>query len=160
MSENLQLTRVPTVQAGMLIRRPPSEVFHAFTDPAITTKFWFTHSTGKVEPGAKLQWDWEMYGLSNQVAVKEVEENKRIVLDWNLDEKPTTVEFRFIPWRDETTYVQVTESGLSGDGDEVAAYAADSTGGFSFVLAAAKTLLEHGIVLTVVLDHLPEGLEL
>jgi uncharacterized protein YndB with AHSA1/START domain len=160
MSEKLQLTRVPSVQAGMLIRRPPGEVFQAFVDPEITTKFWFTHSSGRVEPGAKLQWDWEMYGLSNQVAVKEVEENRRIVLDWNLEEKPTTVEFRFIPWRDDTTYVRITETGLSGDGDEVAAYAADSTGGFSFVLASLKALLEHGVVLTVVLDHLPEGLEL
>jgi uncharacterized protein YndB with AHSA1/START domain len=159
MSEKLQLTKVPTVQAGMLIRKPPHEVFQAFVDPDITTRFWFTRSSGRVEPGAKLQWDWEMYDLSNQVAVKEVEENKRIVIDWNLDEKPTNVEFRFIPWR-EHTYVQITETGLSGTGDEVCTHAADSTGGFSFVLAAAKAYLEHGVVLTVVLDHIPEGLEL
>jgi hypothetical protein len=31
---------------------------------------------------------------------------------------------------------------------------------FALVLSAAKALLEHNIILTVVLDHLPKGLEL
>ena len=32
--------------AEMLIRRPVAEVFEAFINPAITTQFWFTHTTG------------------------------------------------------------------------------------------------------------------
>ncbi|MEV1167923.1 hypothetical protein [Nonomuraea sp. NPDC049784] len=36
----------------MLIRRPPAEVFQAFADPDVTTRFWFTKSTGKLTPGA------------------------------------------------------------------------------------------------------------
>ena len=35
--------------AEMLIRRPVAEVFEAFVDPAITTQFWFTHSTGRLD---------------------------------------------------------------------------------------------------------------
>jgi uncharacterized protein YndB with AHSA1/START domain len=53
----LHLTHIPTVNVGMLIRRPPDEVFQAFVDPAITTKFWFTKSSGTMTPGAVLQWD-------------------------------------------------------------------------------------------------------
>jgi hypothetical protein len=34
----------------------------------------------------------------------------------------------------------------------------DSTGGFSFVIAALKAFLEHGIELNLVLDHNPDGL--
>jgi hypothetical protein len=41
-----------------------------------------------------------------------------------------------------------------------AARAADSTGGFTFVVCALKALLEHDVVLTVVLDAHPEGLQL
>jgi hypothetical protein len=48
--------------------------------------------------------------------------------------------------------------GLSGD--EVAAGAADSTGGFTFMVCALKALLEHDVVLTVVLDAHPQGLHL
>jgi hypothetical protein len=42
----LHLTLIPTVNVGMLIRRPPEEVFQAFVDPAISTKFWFTVREG------------------------------------------------------------------------------------------------------------------
>jgi uncharacterized protein YndB with AHSA1/START domain len=34
-------------KTGMLIRRPVSAVFEAFINPDITTKVWFTKSTGK-----------------------------------------------------------------------------------------------------------------
>ena len=155
----LQLTHIPSVKTGMLIRRPPSEVFQALVDPAITTKFWFTKSSGKVVPGTEVQWDWEMYGASAKVSVKEVEDNSRILMEWGSEDESTTVEFRFIPGQDQTTYVQVTETGLSGTGDEMVAHAIDSTEGFTMVLCALKALLEHGVVLTVVADKAPAGLE-
>jgi hypothetical protein len=86
--------------------------------------------------------------------------NSRIRFEWD-DDKPTTVEFRFVPWKDDATYVEVTETGFSGDGDEVVAGAIDSTGGFTNVLCTLKALLEHDVVLTTVLDHRPPtGLEL
>ena len=40
--DDLQLTHAPSVEVGMLIRRPPGDVFQALVDPAITTRFWFT----------------------------------------------------------------------------------------------------------------------
>jgi uncharacterized protein YndB with AHSA1/START domain len=154
----LQLSQIPTVNVGMLVRKPPAEAFQAFVDPAITTKFWFTKSSGKMTPGADLRWDWEMYGASTRVAVKEVQANRRIRFEWG-DDKPTTVELGFTPWGDDATYVEVTEAGLNGDsGDEVLARIADATGGFAIVLCALKALLEHGLVLTVVRDAHPKGL--
>ena len=155
---HLQLTHMPSVKVGMLIRRPPAELFRAFADPAVTTRFWFTKSTGAMTPGADIRWDWETYGVSARVRVKEVDEDSRILFEWN--DPPTTVELRFVPWENDTTYVRVTETGLSGDGDEVVARAADSTAGFTTVLCALKALLEHDLVLTVVEDHHPKGVEL
>jgi len=152
------LTRVPSMKKGMLIRRPPSEVFQAFIDPAVTTRFWFTKSSGKLVAGTTVQWDWEMYGVSTKVSVKEVEENRRIVANWGREDAPTTFEIRFIPWQESFTYVQITESGYTGSADDIVAKAIDSMGGFSLVLSALKALLEHNIVLTVVLDKAPKGL--
>jgi uncharacterized protein YndB with AHSA1/START domain len=157
--DNLQLTHIPSVEVGMLIRRPRGEVFQALVDPAITTRFWFTKSSGKVVPGADLRWDWEMYGVSANVSVKEVEDDSRILIDWGDGDESTTVEFRFIPHGEDATYVQVTETGLRGDGDELASRVAGSTGGFTIALCALKALLEHDVVLTVVLDRYPKGLE-
>ena len=39
------------VEAQMLIRKPIEDVFEAFITPEITTNFWFTKSTGKLEEG-------------------------------------------------------------------------------------------------------------
>ena len=141
----------------MLIRRPPGEVFRAFADPAVTTRFWFTKSTGPLVPGANVRWDWEMFGVSANVAVKEVDEDSRILMEWGDGGGSTTVDWRFTPWEGDATYVEVTETGLSGDGDALVSRAADSTGGFSLALCAAKAWLEHDIALSVVRDRFPQG---
>ncbi len=159
MSDNdLRLSHIPTVHVGMLIHRRPEDVFQAFADPAITTRFWFTHSDGRMTPGARLRWTWEMYGVFTTVDVNAVEENRRIVFDWG-DDDPTTVEFLFTRWDGDATYVEVTESGLRGDGDAVVASVSGSTGGFTIVLCAAKALLEHDLVLTAVRDAHPHDLK-
>ena len=80
--DSLQLTKAPIAKAAMLIRRPAAEVFEAFIDPAITSRFWFTKSTGRLEPGKHVTWTWEMYDVSIEVVVKEIEVNKRILVEW------------------------------------------------------------------------------
>ena len=159
MPENLMLSKKPTVQTGMGIRRPPHEVFRAFVDPALTTRFWFTKSSGRLERDATVEWVWEMYDASAKVHVTDIDENRRLVFDWGDGETSTTVEFQFVPWGEDGTYVRVRETGLTGDADALAARAADSTGGFTIALCAAKALLEHDIALTVVADRYPEGVE-
>ncbi len=144
----------PVVTAQMLIRRPASEVFNAFVDPAVTTKFWFTKSSGKVEPGAQLLWEFEMYGVTGQVRVKEVEPDRRILIEWG--EPWTTVEWVLEPRGDEATLVRVSNSGFAGSDDEIVAKALDSMGGFTSLLAGAKAFLEHGIELNLVGDHHPD----
>jgi uncharacterized protein YndB with AHSA1/START domain len=125
-------------------------------DPTVTTKFWFTRSSGPLEPGATVEWVWEMFDASTKVRVKELEEDRRVVFDWG-DDDPTTVEMRFVPTDDGATWMQVIESGFSGDGDAVLARVAGSTGGFTNVLCALKALLEHDVRLTTVADHAPPG---
>jgi uncharacterized protein YndB with AHSA1/START domain len=156
----LELTAVPTAKAGMLIRRKPADVFQAIVDPDITTKIWYTKSSGKMTPGAGLRWEWEMYGVGSDVHVTDVEENRRVRFTWSgyAPDNPTTVEFRFTPEPDNATYVLVTESGFTGTGDEVARYAAYSTGGFTYLVSALKALLEHDLVLGLVRDAHPARL--
>src|ERR1700759_2332884 len=135
------LTSVPAVDVGMLIRQTPEEVFAAFTDPAVTTRFWFTKSSDRLHAGAHVTWEWEMYGVSTDVSVREVEENRRLLFDWGPAGAQTTVEMRFVPYKESGTYVHVAEHGFQGSGDEIVARVIDSTGGFTMVLSAAKALL-------------------
>lgn len=138
----------PVVKAEMLIRRPAAEVFNAFVDPAVTTKFWFTKSSGKLEAGERVRWDWEMYGVSDEINVKNIEPNSRIVFEWSFPNS-NLVELTFTT-RAKGTLVNITNSGLRGD--DVVALALDLTQGWNLVLAAAKAWLEHGIDLKLVAD--------
>ena len=156
---SLQLTQPPVAKAAMLIRRPAAEVFEAFIDPAITSRIWFTKSTGRLEPGKHVTWTWEMYDASIEVDVKEIEPGKRIVVEWGNYGAMTTVEWIFTPFQDDATYVTITNSGFQGDGDKVMRDALDSTGGFTWVLAGLKALLEHNIELNAIADAFPKGLE-
>ena len=157
--DNPQLTQVPTTDTGMLIRRPAAEVFEAFVDPEITTKFWFTKGSGRLEAGKQVQWDWEMYGISIPVTAKAVEPNQRIVIEWPGYGGLTTVEWTFAPREDGTTFVRITESGFTGDGDQLVKQVTGSTQGFTLVLAGLKALLEHDVKLNLVADRFPEGIE-
>jgi uncharacterized protein YndB with AHSA1/START domain len=157
--DKLQLTHVPVTKTGMLIRKPVAEVFEAFVDPAITTKFWFTKSSGRLESGRTVQWDWEMYDISIAVTAKAIEPNKRISIEWPGYSGPTTVEWKFAPQADGTTFVSITEAGFTGDGDELVKQVTDSTQGFSLVLAGLKALLEHDVRLNLVADRYPKGIE-
>jgi uncharacterized protein YndB with AHSA1/START domain len=134
-------------------------VFEAFIDPEITTKFWFTKSTGRLEPGKHVTWKWEMYNVSVDVEVKEIEPNKKIVIDWGNHDEMTTVEWVFTPYKDDTTFVTITNSGFKGDGDKVVNAALDSKGGFTWVLAGLKAWLERNIELNAIADAFPQGKE-
>ena len=156
--EKLELTQVPVAKTGMLIRKPVAEVFEAFVNPDITTKFWFTKGSGRLEAGKPVQWEWEMYGISIPVTAKVIERNQRIVIEWPGYGGLTTVEWRFEPQADGTTFVRVTEAGFTGDGDELVKQVTDSTQGFSLVLAGLKAFLEHDVRLNLVADRFPKGI--
>src|SRR5512134_3985354 len=138
----MNLRHAPVARAQMLIRKPATVVFEAFVDPTVTTRFWFNRSSGRLQQGADVTWHWDMYGASAQVAVKSVEQDRRILIEW-----PTPVEWLFTQRSDNTTFMTVTASGFTGTDDEKVSQAIDSMGGFSLVLAGCKAFLEHGVVL-------------
>lgn len=155
MTETIQ---PPVAKAQMLIRKPVAQVFEALVDPAITSRFWFSKGSGRLETGKQVRWDWEMYGVFTVVDVKAVEEGKRILIEWDGPDNPNLVEWRFEPRDEDRTFVTVKNWGFSGDAETIVARALDSTGGFSFLLAGLKAFLEHGIELNLVPDHAPDAL--
>lgn len=157
--DNLQLERIPIAKTGMLIRKPVDDVFDAFIDPEITTKFWFTKGSGRLEVGKQVRWDWEMYDISISVTAKVIEPNQRIVIEWPGYSSPTTVEWIFESQADGTTFVSIEEVGFTGNGEELVNQVTESTQGFSLVLAGLKALLEHNVELNLVADRYPRGKE-
>jgi len=148
----------PAAETGMLIRKPVSEVFEAFIDPAVTTKFWFTKSTGKLEKGSTVEWTWEMYNLTSTVKVLDIVPNKKIEILWGAPGKEVNrVEWSFRPMGDGMTFVDIVMDGFRGDQQEILEKVSGSAGGFCWVLAGLKALLEFQIRLNLVADRFPQG---
>jgi len=126
----------------MLIRKPVAEVFEAFVDPAITSNFWFSKGSTRLEAG------------------KELEQDRRILIEWPGDGAPTTVEWTFRPRPDNSTFVSIANTGFAGDDDAIIEQIVGSTEGFTLVLAGLKAFLEKGIALNLVADRFPDGLPL
>jgi uncharacterized protein YndB with AHSA1/START domain len=142
------------VETQMLIRKPVAQVFEAFIDPAITCNFWFTKSSGKLEAGKTITWEWEMYGISTQVLVKEIGPNRKIIIEWG---KPaTTVSFEFNALSEEKTYVVIKNYGFRETDSDLIAVIKDSNGGFTTVLDGLKAYLEHNINLNLIADKFPK----
>ena len=144
-------------KAEMLIRRPIADVFEAFVNPEITTKFWFTKSSGRLDVGKQVTWEGEMYGVSTKVEVKAIEKNSRILVEWEGYSGPETVEWKFTAHGDKATFVSVANSGFRGNEDSIVKQALESTGGFTWLLAGLKAYIEHGIQLNLVADAHPSG---
>lgn len=145
---------IPTVETQMLIRNPINEVFQAFINPQITTNFWFTKSSGILEKGKKVKWEWEMYNASAEVEVKEILPNKLISIQWG--DPSTTVDFEFTEMEDNFTYVVIKNYGFHQTGDELIEAIKNNTGGFTTVLDGLKAYLEHGIKLNLIGDKFPQ----
>ncbi len=151
----MALEKEVVVNAQMCIRKPVEVVFEAFIDPDITTRFWFTRSSGKLESGKAVRWEWEMYGAVADIQVIAIEENKRILIEW--DEPARPVEWLFTRRDDNTTLVTITERGYQGSDDDIVTQAIDSKGGFTMVLAGLKAFLENGIAMPLVADQFPDA---
>lgn len=141
------------VEAQMLIRKPIENVFEAFINPDVTTNFWFTKSTGKLEEGKTVTWEWEMYGVKSVVKVNQVISGQLIRTEWG--EPSTNVDYEFTTMENGTLVV-IKSYGFSQTGDDLLKVINDNTGGFTTVLDGCKAYLEHGINLNLIQDKFPK----
>ena len=147
----------PFAKAEMLVRKPAAEVFEAFVNPDITTRFWFTHSNGRLDENKQLEWAWKMYDVIVPVMVLAVEKYERILIEWGNHGEATKVEWNFTPVGEKGTLVSIVNTGFKGSENEILAQVRDSTEGFALVLAGLKALLEHNIELKLVGDRFPDN---
>lgn len=142
-----------TIETQMMIRKPVQQVFEAFIDPKITSKFWFSSATAKLEQGKTVEWTWEKYQVSTKVNVTKIIANELIQIQWG--EPNSSVDFIFEALGDNQTYIRIQNYNIPLQGDELIAFIIDSTGGFTTVLDSLKAYLEHDLELNLVQDKFP-----
>lgn len=147
----------PVAKAEMLIRKPVQVVFEAMVNPDITSRFWYTKGSGRLDSGKDVRWEWEMYGVSVELCAHEIKKNKFIAFNWPSMGGTTSVEMLFTPMDNDCTFISITEKGWDAADEKMPAYVAGQTEGWTMVLAALKALLEFNIVLPLVADRYPAG---
>jgi uncharacterized protein YndB with AHSA1/START domain len=143
-----------SVETQMMIRKPVATVFEAFIDPSVTTKFWFTKASGLLEEGKTITWEWEMYGASTNVVVKEIIPNQKIATEWG--DPAVAVDYEFTALAEDRTYVTIRSYGFTQTGNDLIEVIKDNTGGFTTVLDGLKAYLEHNIELNLIGDKFPK----
>lgn len=148
----------PVAKSGMLIRKPVADVFEAWVNPDITSRFWFTKGSARLEEGKTVTWTWGQFGFSADITVKEITQDLLIRFQWPADEGGSdhrTVEISFMSETDETTFVHVVEQGFDVEDEKLIEKIAGQTEGWALVLSSLKAWLEHSINLNLIGDHKP-----
>lgn len=139
-------------QVAGRIARPVDEVFEAVADPDQLSKYFTTAGArGRLEGGATVTWDFADFPGAFPVHVIEVEQNRRIVLRWEANDKApdgssydTTVTMTFEALEHGRTLVTIAEQGWRPT-DEGRAAAFGNCEGWAGMLLAMKAWIEHGI---------------
>lgn len=141
-------------ETQLLIKKSPEIIFNAFVDPKITTQFWFTKSSGKLEKGKTVIWEWEMYGAEDEVTVLEINPNKKITIQWG--NPKSKVDFILEELTENQTLVKIICYDFEHSEKDLFATMLDYMGGFTTVLNGMKAYLEHNIHLNLIRDKYPD----
>jgi uncharacterized protein YndB with AHSA1/START domain len=133
------------IKTSLKIQKPLHDVFEAIVDPEKMSNYFISKSTGRIEEGKTLTWQFPEFDMKFPVRIDKVEKDRYIswYCDDAADKITTKVEISLQHMKD-GTFVTVTEK--SRDNDEAGIkWLAGNTGGWANFLACLKAYLEHGI---------------
>ena len=130
-----------TAQATLQIQKPVSEVFEAIVNPSHITKYFISESSGRMETGKELIWEFGDFPGKFPVKVIEVQTNQLISFVWD---EETVVKITLEPQPDNSTVVTVIE-GEKDLSEEHLKWVIGNTFGWGNFLDCMKAYLEYGI---------------
>jgi uncharacterized protein YndB with AHSA1/START domain len=133
------------IKAGLKMLRPPHEVFEAIVDPSKMSGYFISKSSGRMEAGKTLTWQFPEMDMEFPVNVLKVDKDKFISFSWTDPEGvTTTVDMTLTPKGENETFVSITEG--TRDNDEAGIkWLRGNTEGWANFLACMKAFLEYGI---------------
>jgi len=133
------------IKAGLKILKPAHEVFEAIVDPKKMSGYFISSSSGRMESGKTLIWQFPEFDMQFPVRVQKVEAPDYISYYWDdLDGTETNVEFNLKGLDDQSTFVSITEKSREND-EKGIEWMRRNTEGWANFLACLKAYLEYGI---------------
>lgn len=143
---NMEKTEMEKIKFTVAVRisKPLPEVFKAFTDNEIITKYFVTSASAPIKAaGDKITWSWGEH--KSEITVTEFEENKKVVFTWpgfkvNYDINVTFI-FEEVEGK---TRVSVTEEGYKNDEDGINSSFMNNAG-WKEMLLSLKAWVMHNV---------------
>jgi uncharacterized protein YndB with AHSA1/START domain len=132
------------IRTALQILRPAGDVFEAIVDPARMSDYFISRSSGRMEEGAQLMWQFPEFQAEFPIRVGKIEKDRYISYYWDFDKKELLVEMTLDPRGPGSTLVTVTEKGMNND-EEGIRWLKGNTEGWANFLACLKAWLEYGI---------------
>lgn len=133
------------IKAAIEIQKPAAVVFEAITDPAQMSRYFISRSTGIMEDGKQLVWNFPEFDIDVPVRVGKLVQNQYLSFYWaGDDQKELLVEISLASRENGSTVVTVTEKGMNNDEAGIN-WLKGNTEGWANFLACLKAYLEYGI---------------
>ena len=132
------------INVAMQISKPINEVFEAIVNPEKMTNYFISKSTGIMEEGKDLIWNFPEFDFDCPIRVGKIEKDKYISYYWKMDELELLVEMTLTAKENNATLVSITEKSRKNDEAGIKWLSGNSFGWSNF-LACLKAYLEFGI---------------
>jgi uncharacterized protein YndB with AHSA1/START domain len=133
------------IKASLKIGKPIDEVFEAVVDPKKMSGYFISTSTGRMETGTTVTWQFPEFDMHIPIKVKKVDSPGYISFYWDDTEgSETLVEITLKTLEDKSTFVTVNEKSKAND-EKGIEWLRRNTEGWANFLACLKAYLEYGI---------------
>jgi len=137
-------TKTLEINTAIQIQKPVNLVFEAIVDPVKMSNYFISKSSGKMEEGKQLKWQFPEFDLEFPVRVGKIEINKYISFYWEIDGIELLVEMTLTDKDHSSTVVTITEKSRKNDEAGIK-WLTGNTAGWANFLACLKAFLEYGI---------------
>ena len=133
------------IKASLKVLKPVHEVFEAIADPAKMSNYFISKSTGRMEEGKTLTWQFPEFDMQFPVHIKKVEQDRFIFYEWSDPDGFTTlVQITLKPIDGKETFINITE-GTRENNEAGINWLRRNTEGWANFLACLKAWMEYGI---------------
>ncbi len=132
------------IKTAIQISRPVNEVFEAIIEPSKMSNYFISKSTGRMEEGKKIMWQFPEFELEFPIRVGKIERDKYISFYWDIDEIELLVEMVLTQRENNSTLLTITEKSRKNNVAGIKWLQGNSEGWANF-LACLKAYLEYGI---------------
>lgn len=132
------------IKTAIQILKPVNEVFEAIVDPSKMSNYFISKSSGRMEEGRPLKWQFPEFEMEFPIRVEKIEKDRYISFYWDVSGIELLVEITLTSSNRTATIVTVTEKSRKNDEAGIR-WLKENTEGWANFLACLKAYLEYGI---------------